>query len=237
MRPARAVALAQVCTGRFMLHRPERLLSLLGYPQPTAGPRAVMRLLGARHLVQGAAELSGRRSFLLAGAAVDVVHAGTALLYARHSTIGKDAGHRNASLALALAAAQLAAAAVTPEAPRRQQPGSSPAGTRPTRPPTRSGGRHPTSARVSSPRSPAWPEPTDASQQIRVDYPGEYLVQLRGGAMDGATVALEPHQSSYSINDAERGRVRYMPSRELDGDLPVLRLAEDTAPEGEDSAC
>lgn len=218
MTPARVVALAQLCSGRLLRHRPDRALSLLSYPVHGAGPRSVVRVLGTRQLVQGAAELSGRRSVLLAGVAADVLHAGTAIAYAQYSSVGRTAGRRSAALALAFAGAQLVAALRTPVStarPQRRVPAPQPS--RPASVP-----------RVGGPLSPAWPGQTGDEQQVFVEYPREQLVHLTGGVMDDATVTLEPGETSYSITDNERRRVHYLPTGEQnENGTPVLRLADD----------
>ena len=273
MTPARAVSLLQLATGTLLLRRPALGLTLLSYPRDTLSARIVLRVLGGRHLLQGTAELTGRRSVLLSGAAVDVLHASTALLYAHLSDSGRRAGRRNAALALGFAAAELVAArrAASHGPGRAGRSGVVPR-SRPAHPPATyspvgaelgtdlradlsadlsadvgadvEGAAPEPIARVSSPRSRAWPMPTDTGQHVLVEYPdGGCLVRLRGGAMDGATVCLPDGQTSYQITDTEHGPLHYLPpghgeQHDPDG-LPVLTLteAEPEPDQGGESAC
>lgn len=243
MTPARALAALQMSAGALQLRRPEAALSLFGYPSRGLRPRLVVQVLGLRHLLQGAAELTGNRTLLRTGAAVDSVHAATALLYARRSTVGRHAGQRNAALAVGFATAQLYAAARakerrTPARPASRHAPDSGAATTSASEPT------PGVARVNGPSSQAWPEPTDPGQHVLVEYPtdGAPLVRLEGGTMDGATVSLSPGAHSYRILDTEKGPLVYEPVKETtdpDG-LPVLRLqtaADESPHDAGDSAC
>lgn len=241
MTPARIVAGAQLTTGLLLVRRPRPALTLLGYPHATFGPRLVVGVLGMRHVAQGAAELRGSRPVLLAGAAVDVLHACTALFYAHTSTLGRRAGRRNAAVALTFAAAELLAAART--APSAPAPGSgrcAGASSNRGRPSPHGSADEPV-ARVAGPHAAAWPEPTDSGQHVLIDYPAAALVRLRGGAMDGATVTLAPGESSYSITDTEHGPLYYraLPGTRDQDRLPVLRLSDPTSErdDGGDAVC
>jgi len=106
--PGRVLLLARLASGGLLTVRPARGLRLLGYGQDDAASRTVVRVLGARHLVQGTAEaLRKDPGVLRAGAGVDVLHAVTALGYATASRPGRSAGRRSAALALSFAVAQL----------------------------------------------------------------------------------------------------------------------------------
>ena len=202
MTPTRLVASAQVAVGWLLLRHPARALRVLGYPNDRPLPRATVRLLGARELAQGTVELRKDPRLMWAGAGVDVVHAFTCLAYARRSDRGQRAGLRSAALALAFAAAQAVAAsraAAAPERPPREQ-----------LPPARPGaGGTPELPRVGSARAVAWPQPSDDEQQVLVGRSGEILVALRGGVMDGATVAVAPGTQHYDVIDSDRGPQRY----------------------------
>ncbi|MEH3078241.1 MAG: hypothetical protein PGN11_16530 [Quadrisphaera sp.] len=74
---------ARATWGVLLLAAPERVLRAVGEHHPDARTRAVLRVLGARHLVQAA--FSGRapgRATLADGAWVDAVHALTSLALA-----------------------------------------------------------------------------------------------------------------------------------------------------------
>ncbi|MGZ6792890.1 MAG: hypothetical protein ACXVFV_08045 [Mycobacteriales bacterium] len=109
MPAARSAALAQLAVGGLLLRLPSPALRVLEHPDGP-GPRAVVRVLGARHLVQGAVLLRHhRRADLLRGTAVDLLHGASCLAYARCAPAGRRAGLRAGGLAAALAVLQLAA--------------------------------------------------------------------------------------------------------------------------------
>lgn len=106
MTPARSVALLQLAVGGALLRLPALALRAATAPDGRR-PRAVVRVLGARHLVQGAVLLRHHdRADLLRGAAVDTLHSASCLLYARRLP----AARRAAVLAAVLAGLQVAAA-------------------------------------------------------------------------------------------------------------------------------
>jgi len=189
--PSRVLLLARLASGGLLTVRPAQGLRLLGYGQDDAASRTVVRVLGARHLVLGAAEaLRSDPGVLRAGAGVDVLHALTALGYAAASRPGRSAGRRSAALALSFAVAQLVVA-------RR-----------------------------------AWTAAQEAG--VAVPAPGAPTTQLavlRGGAMDGAQVAVDvadPEYTVMAVEDAETGTARYVrtTSRVLIGSVaaPVFVL-------------
>jgi hypothetical protein len=110
MTPARTALTVRLATGGLFLLAPRQGLRLLGHADGGRA-RAVVRLLGARHLVQGAYERSEEPTRLRRGAAADLLHAGTAVAFSCWSAQGRRAGRRSAALAMGLAAAQLLAAA------------------------------------------------------------------------------------------------------------------------------
>ena len=224
MTSNRLVASGQLVTGWLFARHPSRALRILGYPEDSALARTTMRVLGARELGQGAAELRNDRTVMRAGAAIDVLHALTCLAYARRSETGRRAGLRSAALAVTFAIAQAAAAsrpaATRPWAPDEPLPPARP------RPST-----SPDLPHVASARASAWPQPSEDEQQILVGTSQEVLVALRGGVMDGATVALAPGTEHYDVIDSDRGPQRYRATAQhTDAGLVVFaREGEDTA--------
>lgn len=224
MTTSRLVAAGQLATGWLFARHPSRGLRLLGYPEDRTLTRTTVRVLGARELVQGAVELRDDRTVLRAGAAVDVVHALTCLYYARRSEKGRRAGLRSAALAASFAIAQAVAAsrpaAAAPPAPTEPLPPTRP------RPATT-----PDLPHVHSARATAWPQPSEHEQQILVGTPQETLVVLRGGVMDGATVAVEPGTQHYDVIDSDQGPQRYLATAERTGAGFVVftREGEDTS--------
>jgi len=204
--PSRVLLLARLASGGLLTVRPAQALRLLGYGQDDAASRTVVRVLGARHLVQGAAEALWRDPGVLrAGAGVDVLHALTALGYATASRPGRSAGRRSAALALSFAVAQLVVA--------RRAWTVAQQGSVAVLPPGATDGR------------PALP------LQTRDDAPTTQLAVLRGGAMDGAQVAVGVADLEYTVmavEDAEAGTARYVrtTSRVLIGSVaaPVFVL-------------
>ena len=80
VKASRVLLLARLASGGLLTVWPAQALRLLGRGQDDAASRTVVRVLGARHLVQGAAEALRRDPGVLrAGAGVDVLHALTAL--------------------------------------------------------------------------------------------------------------------------------------------------------------
>ena len=80
VRGARAVAITRVLWGALLLAAPGAVIGLLGGQDETAS-RRVLRVLGARHGVQGTFELVGR-DVGVAGTVIDLLHAGSALGFA-----------------------------------------------------------------------------------------------------------------------------------------------------------
>lgn len=100
----RIPAAGRIGFGALLVLAPGSLLRPLLGGAPSAGERAVARLLGARNLVEGAAVLrSPTRGWLAAAAAVDAAHAATMLLLAARSR-----RYRRAALASAAVASTAA---------------------------------------------------------------------------------------------------------------------------------
>jgi hypothetical protein len=106
----RAVAAGLGAANLLLLTRPDAVLSALSVPPP-GPPRWVVRLLGARGLVQQAAVvIAPTRRLVLGGAVVDGLHAATMVLTAavspRHRrAAGISAAAATASALLAVATA------------------------------------------------------------------------------------------------------------------------------------
>lgn len=207
------IAAAQLGIGILLTRRTRWALRLLGYPDDTLAARSVVRVLGARHLVQGIVVVRGDRKALWGGAAVDVLHALTCLAYAKRSSDGRRAGLRSAAVALSLALAETAAARQPKDTGTRET--SNRGGNLPR--PVSSPNNHPSIARVGSASAAAWPEPTDDGQHILVETPAmEKAVHLTGGVMDGATVTVRPDATNYDIINVDHGKQRYVATGETD---------------------
>lgn len=74
---------------------------------PDERARTVIRVLGARHLLQGAVTARGGRGLHLLGCGVDLLHAMTAASLAAMDERRRPAAAANAAIALAFAAAEL----------------------------------------------------------------------------------------------------------------------------------
>ncbi len=72
----------RVIWGAFLLVKPGRALALLGAADSGRGSRGVLRILGARHLLEAAAERHWGSTARKFGVGVDAAHAGTALGFA-----------------------------------------------------------------------------------------------------------------------------------------------------------
>jgi len=197
VKASRVLLLARLASGGLLTVRPAQGLRLLGRGQDDAASRTVLRVLGARHLVQGAAEALRRDPGVLrAGAGIDVLHALTALGYATASRQGRSAGRRSAVLALSFAVAQLV---VARRASTAAQEGS---------------------VAVLPPGAPT-----------------TQLAVLRGGAMDGAQVAVDVADLEYTVmavEDAETGTQRYVrtTSRVLIGSVAAPVFVPDQTRDG-----
>lgn len=128
-RAARLLLAARLGSGLLLATRPSVGLRLFGSDEDDATSRVVVRVLGARHLLQGLAEASGGPFERRLGAGVDLLHAVTALGYATVSRAGRSAGRRSAALALSFAVAELvvarqASAAERDSAPPARAPGA-----------------------------------------------------------------------------------------------------------------
>ncbi|HVC22601.1 MAG TPA: hypothetical protein VNH82_04145 [Candidatus Dormibacteraeota bacterium] len=77
----RVLGLARVAWGSFLMVKPSRASRLLGAPPGPGAPR-VARLLGARQVLQGAAELMWWPHWRRTGVAVDAAHALSGLVVA-----------------------------------------------------------------------------------------------------------------------------------------------------------
>ncbi|MCW2622185.1 MAG: hypothetical protein JWL64_1787 [Frankiales bacterium] len=110
MKPARLLLLARMMVGLAMLRWPRRALRLLGVPRSEPPARAVVRVLGARHLLQGLLMVRAGRVGHVLGAAVDGGHALSGLVYARTCARRRVAGTRTALVSCGLATAELALA-------------------------------------------------------------------------------------------------------------------------------
>ena len=99
---AAPVTAVRLVYGGALLAAPARVLSAAGL-RDDRHARAFARLLGARHGAEALLALAGGRSLGKVGAAVDTVHAATALAWAAY-----DRGHRRALLLNALAAGAFA---------------------------------------------------------------------------------------------------------------------------------
>ena len=107
MTPPRAVDLARLTVGTLALARPQTLLKL-SPGNDSAGTRRVVRVLGARYIVQATAGALARRPWVpAADASVDVIHAasmvGLAALAPRHRRLALT----SLAAAIAFAAADL----------------------------------------------------------------------------------------------------------------------------------
>lgn len=114
-----ALPTAQCVAGAVLLTRPEPMGRALSGAATTAPPRSVVRLLGFRLLVQGAATLAfpGPEANGVS-AAVDATHGASMLLVAAVSRRYRRAALINAAVALASAAASWRIAAARPGRPR-----------------------------------------------------------------------------------------------------------------------
>jgi hypothetical protein len=123
---ARALASVRLAWGTVLVLLPGGLLGRIERAAPGRGQRLVVRLLGARHIVQAiVVRLSGSRRALMGGAAVDALHAASALLLAV-----ADRRRRRVGLADALLASSFAAAGARVALRRPPSPGP-PGATRP----------------------------------------------------------------------------------------------------------
>jgi hypothetical protein len=103
---ARALASARLAWGALLVAAPARLLRIVERAAPGPRQRLVVRILGARHLVQTAVvRASGTREAVLAGAAVDALHATSALLLAVADRRRRRVGLADAVVASAFAVA------------------------------------------------------------------------------------------------------------------------------------
>ena len=107
MTPPRAVDLARLAVGTLALARPQTLLTL-NPGDDSAGTQRVVRVLGARYIVQAVGGALARRPWVpAADAGVDVVHAvsmaGIAALAPRHRRLAL----ASLTAAIAFAAADL----------------------------------------------------------------------------------------------------------------------------------
>ena len=107
MTAAHVLLAARLATGALATAQPQSGLRLLSYPHNTRNARALVRLLGLRHLIQGTCEAGADRDLLRAGACVDLLHAASALSFAQLSRPGRQAGRRSAAVAVTFAACQL----------------------------------------------------------------------------------------------------------------------------------
>jgi hypothetical protein len=206
-------------------------LRLLAYPDDSLGSRTVVRVLGARYLIEGAALLPGRQRALWCGSAIDALHALTCLGYGSRSATGRRAAHRSAIAAACWAVAHAVAAIQARD--DQQQPADAGALQRRARTGEGSPGPPPASAtsaggepvaRVASADAKAWPEPTDSGQHILVGTGSRSLVRLRGGVMDGATVSLSLEARHYDIHNADEGPQRYVATGDHNEGLEVFEL-------------
>jgi len=110
----RAAPLAQAATGAVLLTRPEALVALVS--GSGAHPANwIVRVLGARMTAQGCVAVARpRRGLLLAGAAVDALHAASMVLIAR-----AEPSYRRPAIASAVAAAVFAVASTAAASERR----------------------------------------------------------------------------------------------------------------------
>lgn len=106
MTATRGLVVAHSCVGSLFALRPSSGARLLGYPQEGPAARAVLRVLGGRHLVQALVLFRGGPQVTAVGAAVDAAHALTCLAYAHQSLRGRRAGRRAAVLASVLSLAE-----------------------------------------------------------------------------------------------------------------------------------
>lgn len=217
VRLARTAAGLQLATGWVLARHPRTGLRLLGYPQDTAGPRAVARLLGTRQLLQGAVLLRPTVAVLSGGAAVDALHALSCVGYARRSEVGRRAARRDAVLAVALGAAQALAAAQLRHAARHPRT-PVPAPQQPEVPalPPRLEQDGERVRLLPASGAEAWSEPTDPRSDVLAGGLAERLVSLRGGVMDGAVVSVAPGADHYDIVNADEGPQGYRATGERD---------------------
>jgi hypothetical protein len=126
---ARALASVRLGWGALLLAAPARLLRLVERAAPGRRQTLVVRILGARHIVQTAlVRASGTREAVLGGAAVDALHAGSALLLALADRRRRRIGIADALVASAFALAGALAALRRPPRPAPPAPPARPGG-------------------------------------------------------------------------------------------------------------
>jgi hypothetical protein len=107
---ARQLAVARCCTGAALLSRPDPVSRLVSGSE-SLPPAWLVRILGARMLVQGLLEVvRPRRGLVLAGAAVDLAHAVSmigpvVLLPAQRRTAAASAAESSVAAVVAVALA------------------------------------------------------------------------------------------------------------------------------------
>ena len=106
MTPTTALSAVRATGGAVMLLAPGTVCRLYGQP-PTPAAQGVVRVLGARHVVQAAVTLARPDRLVVGGGAlVDLAHAASAVVWA---ALARE--HRRPGLTSAAAATVLAAAA------------------------------------------------------------------------------------------------------------------------------
>lgn len=105
MIPTAALSAVRAAGGTVMLLAPDAVCRLYGQP-PTSGARAVVRVLGGRHVVQAAVTLARPDRLTVGGGAlVDLGHAASAVLWAALAREHRRPGLTSASAATLLAVA------------------------------------------------------------------------------------------------------------------------------------
>ncbi len=106
---ARALIVVRVLWGTVLLIRPEVVLRNLPHQRIDGAARGFARVLGARHLTQAAiTSRDGPQRWLMAGAMVDAIHAGTMAALAALAPDRRKLALTNVATATALAAAGVA---------------------------------------------------------------------------------------------------------------------------------
>lgn len=103
---AGALAAVRFSWGTLLVVDPAIGLRLLG-AEDTSAARRVLRLLGARHVVQSVLTLAWGRSAATAGSVVDLVHSATAIVFGALARRWRRAAFTDASVAMGLSVSGL----------------------------------------------------------------------------------------------------------------------------------
>lgn len=182
----RPLSAARLCWGTLLLRFPDTGLRLLGHP-PTRSARRVVRILGLRQVLQGAAMLvvPGPTSTAV-GIAVDALHASSAVGWAAGRPGQRRPGATSATVSGLTAAAGLAAL--------RQQSQAAADRRRPRRP----------ARRTHIPGDDVAHDSRHGTQH--------QLVFLEGGPLAGARVGVPWTRNTYEALDEQQRPLRYVDS-------------------------